>query len=73
MMTKNDEGEEYTECSRRYGEKVDGDDVGQMIIRERPPRLRRWLAMPNHVLVDSRFGHIVAEQLKLGVNPRRAP
>jgi hypothetical protein len=39
MMTKNDEGEEYPECSRRNSEEIDGDDVGQVIIKECPPSL----------------------------------
>jgi hypothetical protein len=39
MMTKNDEGEEYPECSRRNREEIDGDDVGQVIIKECPPSL----------------------------------
>ena len=73
MMTKNDEGEEYTECSRRHREEISGDDVSNMIIQERTPRLRRRLPMPNHVLVDGRLGHIVAQQLKFGVNLRGAP
>ena len=73
IVAQNNEREEDTERRRRNGEEVYGDDVGQVIIQERSPSLRRWISMPNHVLGDGRFGHVVAKQLKLGVNPRRSP
>ena len=61
MMAEDDEAEQYAERRCRYREEVNGDDVSNMIVEERTPRLRRRLAMPNHVLGHGRLGHVVAK------------
>ncbi len=33
VVTQHDKGEEHSKCDREDGEDVDGDDVGQVVIR----------------------------------------
>ncbi len=60
MMSEHDETKQDAKRCRRYCEEIDGYDIANMVIQESPPRLRRRLSMPNHVLVDGRLGYIVA-------------
>jgi hypothetical protein len=57
----------------RHNEEVDGGDVVDVVLEERTPRLRRRLAMTDHVLPHRRFIHVVTEQLQFRVDPWRAP
>ena len=63
IVAQYDKREQYAKCRCRHREKINTDDVDQMIVKKRAPGLRRWLSMPNHVLVHGRFGHVVPEQL----------
>jgi len=49
VVTQHDKGEEYLKCGSGNGEKVDGDDVGQVAMQVCPPSLRRRLAMSNSI------------------------
>ena len=73
MMVEDDETEQDAKRGCGYSEEVDRHKVTNVVVQESPPRLQRRLSMPNHVLVDSRLGHVVAQQLEFGVNPRGAP
>lgn len=73
IVTQNDEAIEQAEADRRNDEEVDGRDVADVVLEERPPILRRRLAMANHVSRDRRFRHDVPQQLQFGLNPQSAP
>ena len=73
LVTQHDKGEEYAKCSGRNGEEVNRDDVPNVVVQESPPRLRWRFVTSDFVLVDCRFGHVLAEQLKLRVNSRCPP
>ncbi len=70
VMTHHNKGEEYAKGCGRDGEEVDGDDVGQMIVQECPPRLRWRVALPNPILTHGCFGQRVAQQCELGLDAR---
>ncbi len=63
VVAKNDKREEDPKCCGGHRKEINTDDVAEVIIQKRTPGLRRWLSMPNHILVNGRFGHVVAEQL----------
>ena len=50
FMSEDNEAVEYTERSRRNGEKVDGRQVRHMVVQKRPPSLRRRFSGADHVL-----------------------
>ena len=62
IMTEYDEAEQYSERRCRNGEEINGDDIGDMIIEEGSPGLRRRLAMADLVLVHSCLRDLVAEE-----------
>ena len=70
MMAQHDKRVQDAERRCRHREEINANGVRHVVLEERSPSLRWWLARSNHVLVDGRFGHVVAEQLKLG--PTRA-
>ena len=72
VVSENDKTEQDAERRCWNGEKVNADDIANVVVQERPPRLRWRVSVPNHVLVYGRLGYIVAKQLKFGVNPRGA-
>ena len=73
VVAHDHKGKEYAECSRRSGEEVDGDDVGQMIVQECSPGLRRWLLSSNPVLPDGSFGDCMPKQCEFGLDARNSP
>jgi len=73
VVTQRIEREQNTECGRGNGEEVDGDDIANMVVQERPPR-RRWrLARTDSVPVNRRLGDDVAQERELGLDARRSP
>lgn len=72
VMAHDDEGEEYTECSRRNGEEVDGNDIDKVIVEECSAGVRWWLAILDTVFAYSRFAHNVTQQCEFGLNARDA-
>jgi len=68
IVTKNDEGEKYSKCCGGDGKEVDRDDVLDVVVEERPPRLRGRLAWVNSVLVDGGLGDNMAQQREFGLN-----
>ncbi len=73
VMGQHEEHEQDAECNGGHGEEVDGDEIFQMIIEERPPTRARWFRVANHVLGDRRLGQVDTEFQKLAVNPGSAP
>ena len=53
--------------------KVHRDHVPDVIIEELPPRLGRWLSVPDHVLGNRGFGNLDAQLHQLAMNTRRTP
>ena len=62
VMMENDQSEQDAERCDRNGERVDCDDVTDMVIQERSPSLERRIAMPNHVLVDRHLRNVLTKQ-----------
>ena len=50
VMTEDDKAEQDAKRRGRHREEVDRDDVGQVIVQEGTPGLRRWLLSSNPVL-----------------------
>ena len=73
VMAEYDETEQDAKRRSWYREEVDGDDVGQMIVQESPPRLRRRLAVADSVLVHSGLRRLEAKESKFRADSRRAP
>ena len=61
MMLQHNKHEQEPETQSRYHEEINRDELLGMMFQECPPGLRRWLAMPNHVLGDSGFGQLDPE------------
>ena len=68
IVTKYDEDEQNSESCSGQSEEVDRHQVLHMIIEKAPPRLRRWLAMANHVLGNGRLGHVDAQLQQFTMN-----
>src|SRR5262249_2161044 len=49
------------------------DQCLQVVVKERPPGLRRRLAVPDHVLADAGLTDVDAQLQKFAVNVRSAP
>lgn len=69
-MPEHDEAEQDANRSRRDREEVDGDDVWDVVIQERPPRLRTRLPRASPVLVDGGRGDDVPMCKPLWRDPR---
>src|ERR1700736_2167971 len=52
---------------------VDRRDAVDVIVEKRPPTLRRWPRVAEHVPSDRRLGDLEAELEQLTMNTRRAP
>jgi hypothetical protein len=57
----------------RHGEEIDGYQGLHVIVQERPPGLRRRLAVAQHVLADAGLADVDAEFEQPPVNARGAP
>ncbi len=62
IVAQYDKREQYAKCRCRHREEVDAHCIRHVILQKSAPCLRRWLSMPNHVLVNGRLGYVVAEQ-----------
>ena len=61
IVAKDDETVQHAEGGGRYTENVDADQVLDMVVQERAPRLRRGLSMTNHVLRHRALGDVVPQ------------
>ena len=73
IVAKDNKTVEYAECGRRYGEEVDADQVGHVIVQKRAPSLRRRLVRANHVFGHGALGHGVSQQVEIRLDSRRPP
>ena len=73
VMTEHDEDVQDAESDRRNGEEIAGSDVGNVIGKERSPRLRRRFPDADHVLGHGPFRNVVAQQEQFRQNSQRAP
>ncbi len=72
-MSQDDEAVEQPEGDGRHDEEVDGNEAADVVHEKRLPGRRQRLAWPRHVFGDRRFGNVMAQQMKLGLDARRAP
>jgi hypothetical protein len=56
-----------------YGEKIDCDDVAQVVVEKSPPGLRWRLASPGYQPRNGSLGDFNAELLQFAMDSRRAP
>ena len=68
IMAKNNKAVEQLESHGRHDEEVNGRQTVDVVLEERPPRLRWRFAGPPHVLGDSGLGDVVPEEVQLGLN-----
>jgi hypothetical protein len=73
VVSQYDEAAQQLKTHGSHDEEIDRGNVRYVILRERPPRLRRRLAMPNHVLRHRCFFDRDSQQGQLGLNLGRAP
>ena len=73
MMQQHHEHVEDPEGGCRHNEEVDGDKVGEVVLEERAPSLRRWLRATRHEPGNGALRDVEAELEKLAVNAWRAP
>ena len=72
-MSQNDEDEENPECRRGHREEVNGDQVPDVVIEERPPALRWRLSATDHELGDRDLRDVDPKLEQLPVHPRCTP
>ncbi len=73
MVSEHDENEEHAQACGGDREEVEGDEVSDMIGKERPPSLGGRGAPLREQPGDGSFGHIDAELEELGMDSRGAP
>src|SRR5712664_4208217 len=73
MLQQDYEYVEHTEGCRRYNEEVDGDKVGEVVLEERSPGLRRLLRSTRHETRNRALRNLKAELEQFTMDARRAP
>ena len=73
MLARSREYVQHPKVNRRHREEVNRYETLDVILQERPPRLRRWLASSRHVFADAGFADVDAEFEEFAVDARRAP
>jgi hypothetical protein len=73
MVSEHDKNEEHAQACGGDGEEVEGDEVSHMVVKERPPGLRRPRAPLRHEPGDGALGNVNAELEELSVDTRGAP
>ena len=56
-----------------HGKEVDADQITEVIVQKRAPRLGRWFRWSKQVFGHGAFGHIMSQQAEFRFNPRCAP
>ena len=70
---QDDQDEEHLEADRGDGEKVESDDLRQVVFQEGPPGGRGWSSQSHAVRLDRGFRHRNPELPQFAQNPRGAP
>src|SRR5215510_9056971 len=73
IMRENDKHEKNFEPYSMDGEEVDRSQLRYVIVKERSPRLRRWLRMAGHVFGNRSLRDLNPEFEQFAVDPRRTP
>ncbi len=73
MVREHDENEEHAQSSRWHREEVNGDEIRDVIGKERPPRLGGRRASFRHQPGDGALSDVDAELEKFAVDSRSAP
>ena len=73
VMAENDEHIKHTEGGGRDGEEINGDQIHDMVVKERPPALRWRFSITRHVLRDRGLRDLNAQLEQLTVDSRSAP
>src|SRR5262245_13314090 len=68
-----DENEEHTEAGGRDREEVEGNEIADMVRKERAPGLRWSRTMLRHQPGDGALGNVDAELEELGMDSRGTP
>src|SRR6266851_1624171 len=72
-VQQDDKYVEQTEGRRRYDEKVDRDELGEVVLEERSPRLRGWPWATGHKPGNGALRNVESELEKLPVDTRCTP
>jgi hypothetical protein len=73
MMNEHDENEEDAQANGGNREEVEGDEISDMVVEERPPGLGWRRAPLRHQPRHGSLGQLDAEPEKLGMNTWRTP
>jgi len=73
MVNEHDENEEDAQARGGNREKVEGDQISDMVREERPPRLRRLGTPLRHQPGDGSLGHVDTELQELAMDSWGAP
>ena len=73
MVSEHDKNEEHAQACGRDGEEVEGDEVPHMVVKERPPGLRRPAAPLRHEPGYGALGDVEAELHELAMDSWGAP
>src|SRR5262245_60469398 len=73
IVCENNKNEEDFEPNGVDGEEVDGRELRNVILEERPPRLRWWFGASEHVLGNRRLRDLNVQLHQLAVDPGCAP
>ena len=73
IVGKDDEDQQDPAGKRGHGEEVDGDGGAEMVLEERPPRLRRWRSPTRHQPRDRPLRNCEPQLQQFPMDPRRAP
>src|SRR5262249_7185287 len=73
LMQEDHKHVEHAEGRRRHDEEVDGDEVGEVVLKERAPGLRGWLGAARHETRNGALRNVESQLEQLAVNAWRAP
>src|ERR1700726_4313914 len=72
IMGQDQEDVEDLEPEGRHGKEIHGNQLGQVVVQKRAPRLRRRGPAPQHVLADAGLPDVNAQLQQFTVDARRA-
>ena len=73
IMGEDDEDEQHPERHRGHGEKVNGNQVSNVVVQKGPPGLGRRVFAAEHILGDRGLRYLDAELEQFAVNSWRSP
>ena len=73
IVSQHQEYVQDLEANCRHGEEIDGYQAPEVLVEERPPGLRRRLAVAQHVLADAGLADVDAQFEPFAVNAGSTP